>query len=180
MAFTDEIRKTITSSTPFYAVAGATDLAAEKLRTLPGRLTKLREEAPERLHAFREEELPKLREQAQHLADQGVGVAREYADKARATYDELAERGRTAVVEWRGQDKPAARNGEAPQVTVERLDAGADAVTDGGAEAGADAQADAEADARAGAKAEAGTGADTGAAADAGAAKGEPGDGPKG
>ncbi|SFC26912.1 hypothetical protein [Streptomyces aidingensis] len=141
MAFTDEIRKTITSSTPFYAVAGATDLAAEKLRDLPGRLTKLREEAPGKLHSFREEELPRLREQAQHLAGQGVDAAKEYAVKARETYDELAARGRTAVVEWRGQDKPGAGPDGAgtPEVTVERMDTAAvtDAKNEAEDEAGA-------------------------------------------
>ena len=32
MAFTDEIKKTVTDATPVYAVVGVTDAAAEKLR----------------------------------------------------------------------------------------------------------------------------------------------------
>ena len=60
-------------------------------------------------------DIKKLREQAQHLALQSVGVAAEYAVKARETYDELADRGRGAVKTWRGED-----DGQAPEVTVER------------------------------------------------------------
>ncbi|MCM2577329.1 hypothetical protein [Streptomyces meridianus] len=48
-------------------------------------------------------DIKKLREQAQGLALQGVGRAAEYAVKARETYDELAERGRGAVQNWRGE-----------------------------------------------------------------------------
>ena len=35
MAFTDEIKKTVTDATPVYAVVGVTDAAAEKLRECP-------------------------------------------------------------------------------------------------------------------------------------------------
>ena len=48
-------------------------------------------------------DIKKLRETAQGLALQGVGRAAEYAVKARETYDELAERGRGAVQNWRGE-----------------------------------------------------------------------------
>lgn len=48
-------------------------------------------------------DIKKLRESAQGLALQGVGRAAEYAVKARETYDELAERGRGAVENWRGE-----------------------------------------------------------------------------
>src|SRR5690606_29221780 len=78
MAITDEIRKNLTNTTALYVAAGTADLAVQKLRELP-------------------EQLPKLREQAQSLALQGVGLALEYAVKARETYDGLAERGRTVV-----------------------------------------------------------------------------------
>ncbi|OEU86622.1 hypothetical protein DB35_23315, partial [Streptomyces abyssalis] len=59
-------------------------------------------------------DIKKLREQAQHLALQSVGVAAEYAVKAREAYDELADRGRGAVKNWRGEDAGT------PEVTVER------------------------------------------------------------
>src|SRR4051794_36414397 len=89
MAITDEMRKTLTNPTPLYVAAGTAELAARKLRELPATVERLRAEAPERL--------PRLKEQAQTLAMQGVGLALEYAVKARETYDELAERGKVVV-----------------------------------------------------------------------------------
>ncbi|MFG2194726.1 hypothetical protein [Streptomyces sp. NPDC048639] len=53
MAITDDLRKTLTDPTPLYAAAGATDLAAEKLREVPGLIEKFRAEAPERIAAVR-------------------------------------------------------------------------------------------------------------------------------
>jgi phosphoglycolate phosphatase-like HAD superfamily hydrolase len=111
MAITDDLRKTLSNTTPLYVAAGTADLAAQKLRELPATFDRLRAEAPERL--------PKLREQAQSAALQGVGLALEYAVKARETYDGLAERGKT-VVERRRTD--AEEEAEA-EVTVERAEA---------------------------------------------------------
>ncbi|MBQ0830832.1 hypothetical protein [Streptomyces tagetis] len=45
----------------------------------------------------------KLGESAQDLALRGVGVAAEYAVRARETYEKVAERGEQAVRTWRGQ-----------------------------------------------------------------------------
>ncbi|MEU3190583.1 hypothetical protein ABZ686_08040 [Streptomyces sp. NPDC006992] len=130
MPIANDLRKTLTDPTPLYVAAGVVD--------------KLREEAPQALAAVRETDpkevqarltqqaketqvkvsetlggldtdIKKLREQAQHLALQGVGVAAEYAVKARETYDELAVRGREAVKNWRGESE-----GDTPEVTVER------------------------------------------------------------
>ncbi|MDF4251504.1 hypothetical protein [Streptomyces sp. WMMB303] len=130
MPIANDLRKTLTDPTPLYAAAGVVD--------------KLREEAPQALAAVRETDpkevqarltqqaketqvkvsetlggldtdIKKLREQAQHLALQGVGVAAEYAVKARETYDELAVRGREAVKNWRGES-----GDDTPEVTVER------------------------------------------------------------
>ncbi|MDT0321125.1 hypothetical protein [Streptomyces millisiae] len=106
MTITDDLRKTLTESTPVYVAAGTADLAAQKLRELPATFERLREQAPERL--------PKLREQAQQVAMQGVGLALEYAVKARETYDGLAERGRSVV------ERRRAESGEEPVVVVER------------------------------------------------------------
>jgi polyhydroxyalkanoate synthesis regulator phasin len=47
-------------------------------------------------------DLRKLGESVQGIALQGVGRAAENAVKARETYDELAERGKGAVAQWRG------------------------------------------------------------------------------
>ncbi|MGI5353345.1 hypothetical protein ACQEU8_34955 [Streptomyces sp. CA-250714] len=129
MPIANDLRKTLTDPTPLYFAAGVVD--------------KIREEAPQALAAVRETDpkevqakltqqaketqakvsetlsgldtdLKKLREQAQHLALQGVGVAAEYAVKARETYEELSVRGREAVKNWRGEGD------ETPEVTVER------------------------------------------------------------
>ncbi len=48
-------------------------------------------------------DLKKLGETAQDLALRGVGVAAEYAVKARETYEKVAEHGEQAVKTWRGQ-----------------------------------------------------------------------------
>jgi heparin binding hemagglutinin HbhA len=53
MAITEDLRKTLTDPTPFYAAAGATDLAAEKLKEVPAMIEKFRAEAPERIAAVR-------------------------------------------------------------------------------------------------------------------------------
>ncbi|PJM95154.1 hypothetical protein [Streptomyces sp. CB01373] len=48
-------------------------------------------------------DLKRLGESAQDLALRGVGVAAEYAVKARETYEKVAEHGEQAVRTWRGQ-----------------------------------------------------------------------------
>ncbi|NXY94544.1 hypothetical protein HYE82_09080 [Streptomyces sp. BR123] len=45
----------------------------------------------------------KIGEQAQDLALRGVGVAAEYAVRAKETYDRVAEHGEQAVRTWRGE-----------------------------------------------------------------------------
>lgn len=79
MTLATEVQK-IKDSKAFYAVAGAGDLAREKLREVPGMLRDLQAKADAR-------DIP--------------GVALSYASqagaKANALIDELAERGRTVV-----------------------------------------------------------------------------------
>ncbi|MBO0917703.1 hypothetical protein [Streptomyces laculatispora] len=48
-------------------------------------------------------DLKKLGESAQDLALRGVGVAAEYAVRARETYEKVAERGEQTVRTWRGE-----------------------------------------------------------------------------
>ena len=48
-------------------------------------------------------DLKKLSEGAQDLALRGVGVAAEYAVRARETYEKVAEHGEQAVRTWRGE-----------------------------------------------------------------------------
>jgi heparin binding hemagglutinin HbhA len=131
MAITDNVRKALTDSTPFYAAAGTVDLAAEKLREVQPLLERLRDEAPSRIEKVRatdpravqervnrqakevssrlteaiggvELDLRKLRDNAQEFAMQQVGRAAEYAVKAGEAYNGLADRGRGAVRTWRG------------------------------------------------------------------------------
>lgn len=48
-------------------------------------------------------DLKKLGESAQDLALRGVGVAAEYAVKAKETYEKVAEHGEQTVKTWRGE-----------------------------------------------------------------------------
>ncbi|HTJ71559.1 MAG TPA: hypothetical protein VL551_28710 [Actinospica sp.] len=131
MAITDEIRKTLSDPKPLYALAGAGDLAAEKLKDAPERLkdtpaliaeagatlttiaNKIAAEAPERFakaSATVQDVATKglrpdtqaLRGAAQTVALQQVGRLLEAAGKAVETYDELAERGKVVVGRYTG------------------------------------------------------------------------------
>lgn len=121
MAITDEFKKTITNPTPLYALAGAGDLAYEKLREVPGRVEAFTADpraAQERAAARLQEaqsrltgvqarvsetvsglpaDLRMLQEKAQGFALQQVGRAAEFAVRAREMYDELAQRGKIVV-----------------------------------------------------------------------------------
>ncbi|MGW2252164.1 hypothetical protein ACWCXH_18465 [Kitasatospora sp. NPDC001660] len=121
MPITDEIKKSLTDPTPLYALAGAGDLAYEKLREVPGKVEALaadRKGAQEKAGARLQEaqaklaeaqakvtetvttlptDLKVLQERAQDFALQQVGRAVELAVKAKETYDELAERGKVVV-----------------------------------------------------------------------------------
>ncbi|MFI9360509.1 hypothetical protein ACIG5E_05540 [Kitasatospora sp. NPDC053057] len=127
MPITDEIKKTLTDPTPLYALAGAGDLAYEKLREVPGLVEALaadrqgaQEKATARLHEAQEllagapakvteavtafpADLKVLQERAQGFALQQVARALELAVRAKETYDELAERGKVVVDKARPQ-----------------------------------------------------------------------------
>ncbi|MFH0243672.1 hypothetical protein ACGRHY_14875 [Streptomyces sp. HK10] len=125
---TADLRKALTDPTPLYFAAGVIDKIRE---TAPERLAAVKDKAAdpkavqERLAQQAKQtqsrlttvlsgfdsDLRKLREQAQHLALQSVGLAAEYAVKAREGYGGLAERGRGAVGTWRGE-KDGGGNGE--------------------------------------------------------------------
>ncbi|MBF9072275.1 hypothetical protein [Streptacidiphilus fuscans] len=121
MPITDDLRKTLSDPTPLYALAGAGDLAVEKLRTVPEKAAALaadRQAAQEKATARLTEaqarlveaqakvtetvqslptDIKSLQERAQSLALQSVGRAAELAVKAREVYDELAVRGKVVV-----------------------------------------------------------------------------------
>ena len=131
MNTSDEIRKTLSDPKPLYALVGAGDLVAEKLKDTPDRLrdtpallaevsaalttiaNKLAAEAPERLAKITttvqgaagnavHPDTEALRSTAQTVALQQVGRLLEAAGKAVETYDELAERGKNVVDRYTG------------------------------------------------------------------------------
>jgi hypothetical protein len=131
MNASDEIRKTLSDPKPLYALVGAGDLAAEKLKDAPERLrdaptllaeasatlttiaNKIATEAPERIAKLTttvqdatgkavRPDTQALRGAAQTVALQQVGRLLEAAGKAVETYDELAERGKVIVDRYTG------------------------------------------------------------------------------
>ncbi|MFD5254974.1 hypothetical protein ACFWM5_19280 [Streptomyces bobili] len=86
-------------------------------------------------------DLKKIGESAQDIALRSVGVAAEYAVRARETYEKVAEHGEQAVKTWRGE---AAEDIEELAIAVEGRDepaAGPVAVKDEPKPAAADAEA---------------------------------------
>lgn len=149
MPITDEIKKTLGDPTPLYALAGAGDLAYEKLREVPGRVEALaadRKGAQEKAAATFQEaqslltgaqakvtetvatlptDLKALQERAQGFALQQVARAVELAVKAKETYDELAERGKVVVDKARpgasneAESSESSERTERPELIVE-------------------------------------------------------------
>jgi hypothetical protein len=136
MNASDEIRKTLSDPKPLYALVGAGDLAAEKLKDAPERLrdaptllaeasatlttiaNKIATEAPERIAKLTttvqdatgkavRPDTQALRDAAQTVALQQVGRLLEAAGKAVETYDELAERGKVVVERYTGGSQGA-------------------------------------------------------------------------
>ncbi|MGW7415117.1 hypothetical protein [Streptomyces sp. NPDC054863] len=129
MAISDDLRKNLADPTPLYFVAGTADLAVQQAKKFadeaPERFEKVRQADPkavqEKVTSQAKEaqatlqakfaevigsfdtDLKKLGETAQDLALRGVGVAAEYAVKARETYEKVAEHGEQAVKGWRGE-----------------------------------------------------------------------------
>ncbi|MBW5481659.1 hypothetical protein [Streptomyces bambusae] len=133
MAIVDDLKKTLADPTPLYFAAGSADLAVQQAKKVPALIEQLRVEAPARIEAVRNTDPKvvqekakevqeavtakvtellgsldsldpkKLGETAQDLALRGVGVAAEYAVRAKETYDKVAEHGEQAVRAWRGE-----------------------------------------------------------------------------
>lgn len=140
MAITDDIKKTLSDPTPLYALAGAGDLAYEKLREVPGRVEAFagdRKGAQEMAAARLQEaqarlvgapakvaetvtalpsDFKALQELAQGFALQQVGRAVEFAVKAKEAYDELAVRGQAVVDKGRQTDGAADADGAADRL----------------------------------------------------------------
>ena len=146
MNVTDDIRKTLSDPKPLYALAGAGDLAAEKLKDAPERLreaptllaeagatlttiaNKIAAEAPERIAKVTSSvqgvagkgrpDPQALRDLAQTVAIQQVGRLLEAAGKAVETYDELAERGKVVVGRYSGGEPVPGESSDNGAVTV--------------------------------------------------------------
>ncbi|MCX4542854.1 hypothetical protein [Streptomyces sp. NBC_01565] len=130
MAIADDLKKTLTDPTPLYFAAGTADLAVQQAKKVPALIEQLRAEAPARIEAVKNTDPKivqekakeaqeavtakvtevlgaidpkKLGETAQDLALRGVGVAAEYAVRAKEAYDKVAEHGEQAVRAWRGE-----------------------------------------------------------------------------
>lgn len=98
---------TITKSKPFYAVAGAGDLAVKKLREVPGRLStinltnlKVDRKDIESTITTIQVETKALPAKAQTVA---VGLVGEVAGRAAPVYGDLVTRGRSVVTRIRRQ-----------------------------------------------------------------------------
>ncbi|WP_149181344.1 hypothetical protein [Streptomyces sp. TRM49041] len=174
MAIIDELR------TPLYFAAGTADLAVQQARRIaaeaPARIDAVRNTDPKAVQEkvttqakeaqatlqtkFSEivggldTDLKKLGETAQGLALRSVGVAAEYAVKAREAYEKVAEHGEQTVKTWRGEaaeeiteiavavePEPAPRTGEKKA----EQEKGGEEKADGGPAAGKTATAGASA-----------------------------------
>jgi heparin binding hemagglutinin HbhA len=93
---------TITKSKPFYAVAGAGDIAVRKLREVPGRLSVLRVEPKDITSTITmiREEIPTVPARAQTVA---VVIVEEAVGLADAVYVDLVTRGRSVTNRIRRQ-----------------------------------------------------------------------------
>jgi hypothetical protein len=123
MSLITDLRKTVTTSTPVYAVVGATDLAVGAVRSVRQRATKARGELD--LKA-----LPAtLQSKAQHAPTAALTMALETAGRAEETYDDLSARGKklidritnqAATKELLSQTKLTVSRGKAVVTTVRR------------------------------------------------------------
>jgi hypothetical protein len=123
MSLITDLRKTVTTSTPVYAVVGATDLAVGAVRSVQQRAAKARVDLDLK-------SLPTtLQVKAQQAPTAALTVALETAGRAEETYDELSARGKklieriakqAATKELLNQSKLTISRGKAVVTTVRR------------------------------------------------------------
>jgi len=100
MAFTHELKKTVTDATPVYAVVGVTDLAAEKLRAARIQARTQAAAAGKTITAV----TPKtVQKQVQDVPAVVLERSLELAGKAQGQYDAFAARGEELVKKIRTQ-----------------------------------------------------------------------------
>jgi hypothetical protein len=115
MTLVKDIRKTVTDTTPVYAVVGVTDLAVERLREARARATSarleltvsgLQEKAVKRFEKASEQaqQIPtQVRDQTTEVTGKAKETYSEVTGKAKETYSELAVRGEKLVQRIRNQ-----------------------------------------------------------------------------
>jgi len=100
----DDSAEGVIAYSEFPAVYGSDEVSGIRLRFQGGRVVDASAESNEEfLLSTLDTDLKKLGESAQDLALRGVGVAAEYAVKARETYEKVAEHGEQTVRTWRGE-----------------------------------------------------------------------------
>lgn len=106
MTVVKDIRKTVTDTTPVYAVVGVTDLAVERLREAGARATAARQELTVTvLQDKAVKRFEKVTEQAQQLPTQVRDQTTEAADKAKGTYTEVTGKAKETYAEVTGKAK---------------------------------------------------------------------------
>jgi heparin binding hemagglutinin HbhA len=115
MSVMTDLRKSVSTSTPVYAVVGVTDLAVQKVREMQDRATKARAVLEQRGVQLRAEfgvkQLPatvqsKAQEaqvRAQHLPTEALTKVLEAAGRAEETYEDLGTRGKKLIDRIAGQ-----------------------------------------------------------------------------
>jgi hypothetical protein len=104
MTLVNEIRKTVTDTTPVYAAVGVTDLAIERLREARARAAAARPDLSVVAMQDRAvKRIEKVSAQALHLPGQVRDQSFEATEKAQHTYAELAVRGEKLVKRLRSQ-----------------------------------------------------------------------------
>ena len=104
MTLVNDIRKTVTDTTPVYAAVGVTDLAVETLRDASARVAAVRVDLDiTSLQDKAIKQFEKVSEQVQHIPAQVKTQSVEATDKAKETYSGLAVRGEKLVARIRNQ-----------------------------------------------------------------------------
>lgn len=106
----------IRESKAFYAVAGAGDLAKEKLRQLSSRIASTEVDTKD-VQGKVVDRLAELRGDARHLPEKVQELAKISAERASSVYGELAERGKGVVARTRGEAERATPELEAEPTT---------------------------------------------------------------
>jgi heparin binding hemagglutinin HbhA len=103
MTLVNDIRKTVTDTTPVYAAVGITDLAVEKVRNVSTRAVSVRLDDVSALQDKALVRFEKVAEQVQQIPAQVRIQSVDVAGKAREAYTDLAVRGEKLVDRLRNQ-----------------------------------------------------------------------------